>query len=374
MRVRLLLVTNDYPPRLGGIQETLVNLVDRWAGPVRVLAPNDPAANSDARVVRHERTFIWPTRKVRLWVEAQVADFRPEVILFGAPLPLAMLGPGLRKRTERPYAVMTHGTEVTFPTAIPGLRQCLARSLRSADTVFAVSQFTAGRVARLSGRRVYLLGVGVDTKRFHPQVGRESFEGTVPTHDNCVAFTLGCVSRFVPRKGQALVLRAAAELRARGHPVDVLLVGWGPLEQRVRDLAARLGVPTRFEINVPSERLPALYREMDGFAMPARSRWFGLETEGLGICYLEASATGLPVVVGSSGGAPETIDPGKSGFVADSVAGIVEAVEWWLADPAAARAMGGLGRERIEDRFTWDLVMDRLRRGISEAADYAANP
>jgi phosphatidylinositol alpha-1,6-mannosyltransferase len=108
--------------------------------------------------------------------------------------------------------------------------------------------------------------------------------------------------------------------------------------------------------------------------MPARSRWFGLETEGLGICYLEASATGLPVVVGSSGGAAETIDPGKSGFVADSVAGIVEAVEWWLADPAAARAMGGLGREWIEDRFTWDLVMDRLRKGISEAADYAANP
>lgn len=374
MRVRLLLVTNDYPPRVGGIQQTLVNLVDRWAGPVRVLAPKDPAANSDARVVRHERTFIWPTRKVRLWVEAQVADFRPEVILFGAPFPLAMLGPGLRQRTERPYAVMTHGTEVTFPAAIPGLRQVLARSLRSADTVFAVSQFTAGRVARLSDRRVNLLGVGVDTERFHPQVGQESFEGAVPTHDNREPFTLGCVSRFVPRKGQARVLRAAAELRARGHPVDVLLVGWGPLEQRMRDLATRLGVPTRFEISVPSERLPALYREMDGFAMPARSRWFGLETEGLGICYLEASATGLPVVVGSSGGAPETIDPGKTGFVADSVAGIVEAVERWLADPAAARVMGGLGRERVEDRFTWDPVMDRLRKGISEAADYAANP
>jgi phosphatidylinositol alpha-1,6-mannosyltransferase len=359
---------------VGGIQQTLVNLVDRWAGPVRVLAPKDPAANSDARVVRHERTFIWPTRKVRLWVEAQVADFRPEVILFGAPFPLAMLGPGLRQRTERPYAVMTHGTEVTFPAAIPGLRQVLARSLRSADTVFAVSQFTAGRVARLSDRRVNLLGVGVDTERFHPQVGQESFEGAVPTHDNREPFTLGCVSRFVPRKGQARVLRAAAELRARGHPVDVLLVGWGPLEQRMRDLATRLGVPTRFEISVPSERLPALYREMDGFAMPARSRWFGLETEGLGICYLEASATGLPVVVGSSGGAPETIDPGKTGFVADSVAGIVEAVERWLADPAAARVMGGLGRERVEDRFTWDPVMDRLRKGISEAADYAANP
>ena len=374
--MRLLLVTNDYLPRPGGIQQTLANLVDRWTDPVRVLAPNDPAASSDTRVVRHEKTFIWPTRQVRRWVEAQVADFRPEVILFGAPLPLAMLGPGLRKRTGRPYVVMTHGAEVTAPAAIPGLRQGLARSLKSADTVFAVSHFTADRVARLSGRSVEVLGAGVDIEGFHPRglptAESESSEEAAPTHNDRETFTLGCVSRFVPRKGQALVLRAAAELQARGHRVEVLLVGWGPLEQRVRDLAARLGVPTRFEVNVPSERLPRLYREMDGFAMPARSRWFGLETEGLGICYLEASATGLPIVVGSSGGAPETVDPGKTGFVADSVTGIVEAVEMWLADPAAARAMGGSGRERIEESFTWDLVIDRLRKGISEAAESVA--
>ncbi|MDH3259829.1 MAG: glycosyltransferase family 4 protein [Acidimicrobiia bacterium] len=371
--MRLLLVTNDYPPKPGGIQQTLANLVDRWSDPVRVLAPNDPAAKSDARVVRHERTFMRPTRQVRQWVEAHVADFRPEVILFGAPHPLAMLGPGLRKRTGRPYVVMTHGAEVTFPAVIPGLRQVLAWSLGSAGTVFAVSQFTAGRVARLSGRSVEVLGAGADIESFHPQVlptaeGKSS-EGETPTRKDRATFTLGCVSRFVPRKGLTRLLRAAAELQARGHRVEVLIVGWGPLEQRMRDLATRLGVPTRFEVNVPWERLPTLYREMDAFVMPVRSRWFGLEIEGLGLCYLEAAATGLPIVAGTSGGAPETVDPGETGFVADSVAGIVEAVEMWLADPATARAMGESGRERIEDHFTWDLVMDRFRKGISAAVE-----
>jgi phosphatidylinositol alpha-1,6-mannosyltransferase len=165
------------------------------------------------------------------------------------------------------------------------------------------------------------------------------------------------------------VLRAAAELRGRGHPVEVLIVGWGRLERRVRALAARLNVPTRFEIGVAWERLPDLYREMDAFVMPARSRWFGLEIEGLGIVYLEAAASGLPVLAGSSGGAPETVDSGSTGFVADSVAGIVQAVERWLADPERARAMGAQGRRRIEDRFTWEAVSKELRIGVVAATD-----
>lgn len=365
--MRLLLVTNDYPPEPGGIQQTLVNLIDRWDDPVRVLAPGHPGAESDPRVVRHERSFMLPTRQVRQWIEGHVAEFLPDVILFGAPHPLAMLGPSLHKRTGRPYVVMTHGSEVMIPSAIPGLRQVLAWSLRSAATVFAVSEFTADRVNRLSGRRVDFLGAGVDIENFHPGIRQvsESSEWEAPTHHNPSTFTLGCVSRFVVRKGHTRVLRAAAELRSRGHNVEVLMVGWGPLVERVRGRAVRLGVPTRFEIGVPWERLPALYREMDAFVMPARSRWFGREIEGLGIVYLEAAATGLPVLAGSSGGAPEAIDPGITGLVADSVGEIVQAVETWLADPATAQAMGRSGRERTENGFTWDAVMDRFRAGIS---------
>ncbi|MCK5440094.1 MAG: glycosyltransferase, partial [Gemmatimonadetes bacterium] len=164
--MRLLLITNDYPPGPGGIQQTLLNLVDRWTDQIRVLAPSHPGAESDQRVVRYERTFMWPTRWVRRWIEAQITDFRPDVILFGAPHPLAMLGPGLRKRTGRPYAVMTHGADVTVPSVIPGFRQSLTWALRSADTVFAVSRFTGDRVARLTGNGVHVLGAGADTEVF----------------------------------------------------------------------------------------------------------------------------------------------------------------------------------------------------------------
>ncbi len=312
---------------------------------------------------------MWPTREVRRWIEDHVAGFAPEVVLFGSPYPLALLGPDLKRRTGLPYVVIAHGAEVTVPTAIPGLRRAIARSLQSADTVFAVSEFTADRAARLSPGNVALLGAGVDIEVFRPRshqpTGDSASWSAVAAGTMAEIFTLGCVGRFVPRKGQTRVLRAAAELQSRGHRIDVLMVGWGRHERRLRRLATRLGVPTRFEISVPWDVLPEMYRQMDAFAMPARTRWFGLEFEGLGICYLEAAATRIPVVAGSSGGAPETVEQGRTGFVADSVAGIVEAVELLLTDPARVLAMGAAGRERISSDYTWELVMDRFRRGLA---------
>lgn len=366
--MRLLLITNDFPPKPGGIQQTLANLVDRWTDPVRVLAPSHPAADHDARIVRHPRRFMWPTPRLRSWIESQVAEFHPDVLLFGAPHPLATLGPGLRERTGLPFVVMTHGADITVPSAIPGFRQSLAWSLRSADTVFAASQFTGDRVARLTGNGVQVLGAGVNTDSFYPAAerptGLEKVGAKWPAGVDGTPFVLGCVGHFVPRKGHSLVVKAAAELRGRGHPVELLMVGWGRLERRVRAMAARLEVPARFEVRVAWDRLPDLYRQMDAFAMPARSRWFGLEIEGLGIVYLEAAASGLPVLAGPSGGAPETVDSGSTGFVVDSVAGIVRAVEGWLADPGRARAMGARGRRRVEDRFTWEAVAEELRNGV----------
>ena len=221
-------------------------LVAAFPGEVRVLAPADEGG--DPRVVRHPRPFMWPTRSVRRWVEAQVADFRPDVVLFGAPHPLALLGPGLRRATGVPYAVVCHGAEVFLPAAVPGLRQALRRALRRADAVFGVSRYTRGRVERFAGRPVRYLGAGVEAV-FTP--------GEPPERP-----VVGCVSRFVPRKGQRRVLRAVARLRAEGRDLSVLLVGMGRDEDDLRRLAARLGVPTRMEVAVPWAALPGLYREM----------------------------------------------------------------------------------------------------------------
>jgi phosphatidylinositol alpha-1,6-mannosyltransferase len=176
---------------------------------------------------------------------------------------------------------------------------------------------------------------------------------------------VGCVSRFVPRKGQHRLIAAATELRRRGLAVTVLLVGKGRTEPRLRRLAERSGVPVRFEIDVPWERLGDLYREMDVFCMPCRSRWGGLEVEGLGLVFLEAAATGLPVLAGDSGGAPETVAPGETGFVVRSVADIVDGLESVLDDPERAAAMGRAGRERVGREFTWDRVVERLLAGLA---------
>lgn len=369
--MRLLLVTNDYPPKPGGIQQYLGNLVDHVDGPVRVLAPADgPAmtATGEGTVARNRRRFMWPTPEVAAWIEQEARDFRPEALLFGAPHPLPVLTSRLRSRLGIPVGVMCHGAEITLPAAVPGLRQGLAATLRHADVRFAVSRYTQQRVERLAGRPVVYVGGGVDPALFTPADGVAAADGPATPGVPVV----GCVSRFVPRKGQQRLIEAAARLGDRGTRVQLLLVGRGRTEAALRAQASRSGVDVRFEVDVPWAALADLYREMDVFAMPCRSRWGGLEIEGLGLVYLEASAAGLPVLAGDSGGAPETVLPGRTGFVVHSTDDLIEGLEMLLSDPVRARGMGFAGRERVLAEYTWDSVAARMEEGfkaVGGAAD-----
>ena len=353
--MRLLVVTNDYPPRPGGIQQYLANVIDAYPHDVLVLAPADSRAQPDPMVARGKWRFMWPTPGVRRWVHDQAGQFQPDAVFFGAPYPLPWLGPGLRDRFNIPYGVLSHGAEITLPAAFPVSRQLLARPLKKADALFSNGRFTAGVVGRLTKKPVQVLGGGVDFQAFWPP-------DVPPRNEPAV---IGCVSRFVPRKGQHRLLRAVAELQANGTVVELLLVGRGRKEGALRRLSNRLGVATRFEVDVGWERLGDLYRQMDIFCMPCRSRWFGLEPEGLGLVFLEAAACGVPVLAGSSGGAPETVEPGKTGFVVHDEADIVEAVELMLGDRDRAMAMGEAGRKRIESQFTWALSAERLEAGFA---------
>ena len=355
--MRVLLITNDYPPRPGGIQQYLANLVAHSRAEFRVLAPACPQAPAAPGVVRGGRRFMWPTRSVRCWAEGHVEEFAPDAVLFGAPHPLAWLGPGLTERFGAPYAVMAHGGEVTLPAALPGARQVLRRIFGGAATVFTVSEFTARRVRKLAGKSVEALGAGVDLEAFHP--GAETGEG-----EGKGSLTLGCISRFVPRKGHLRVIRAAERLKSTGRPVEVLLAGEGRLESRIRRRAGRSAAEVRVVSGAPWEELPDLYRQCDIFVMPSRTRWLGLEAEGLGIVYLEAAACGKPVVAGTSGGAPETVVPGVTGLVASSAARIAEAVE--IIAPRRGE-MGRAARRRAEQRFSWEDVARRLDAGLEKA-------
>jgi phosphatidylinositol alpha-1,6-mannosyltransferase len=351
--VRLLLVTNDFPPKPGGIQQYLGSFVEAYPDPLLTLAPADPAATPEPDVRRSGRSFMWPTSEILRWIREEAAAFGPDVVLFGAPHPLSLLGPRLRADLGVPFGVLCHGAEVTLPAAFPGSRQVLGRALQTADVRFAVSRYTAGKVSRSTDRDVVWVGAGVDIAAFHP---------ADPPPDNAPP-VVGCVSRFVPRKGQHRLLEAAARF---GRPVEVLLVGKGRKEDDLRKLAARLGVRTRFAVDVPWSELPGLYRQMDVFAMPCKSRWGGLEVEGLGLVFLEAAATGLPVLAGDSGGSPETVIAGETGFVVHDVADIVEGLGMVLGDPEWARRMGAAGRALVERNFTWGRVVERVQTGFAE--------
>jgi phosphatidylinositol alpha-1,6-mannosyltransferase len=390
--VRLLLITNDYPPKQGGIQQYLGNLVDHLSGPVRVLAPADGAAGTksgEAVVARHGRSFMWPTPEVGRWIESEAARFEPDVVLFGAPHPLLWLTDRLRRSLRVPIGVLCHGAEITLPAVVPGVRSSLTRALRAADARFAVSRFTQQRVRDLTGRPVVYVGGGVDPETFAPvdpetftpvdpetftPVDPETFTSAPSTSPPAAPPVVGCVSRFVPRKGQHRLIEAAARLGDRGLPVQVLLVGSGRKEQSLRSQAARSGVEVRFEVGVPWATLPDLYRAMDVFAMPCHSRWAGLEIEGLGLVYLEAAAAGLPVLAGDSGGSPETVVPGATGFVVHSVDDLVEGIGLLIGDPARARAMGEAGRSRVVAEYTWAAVAARLEDGFKGAAQVADTP
>ena len=227
--------------------------------------------------------------------------------------------------------------------------------------MFANSRWTAGKVERITKRDVTHLGIGVDLDSYRPTDGRWSDE-----------IVVGCVSRFIPRKGHAEVLHAVAELRGAGHNLRAMIVGRGRLEGRLRKVAEVLEVPVDFHVDIPWSELPRRYREMDIFAMPCRNRWLGLEQEGLGIVFLEAAATGLPVVAGASGGAPETVLPGKSGFVVHDRDGLVGALQLLAADPVRAKHMGEAGRSFMERAHSWDAVMERLRSGLELAVKNAS--
>jgi phosphatidylinositol alpha-1,6-mannosyltransferase len=367
--MRTLVVTNDFPPRAGGIQTFVYELARRqWPESLVVFAPNWPgAAEFDAAqpfpVIRHTERTLLPVPSVsRRICEIAVAENCTSV-WFGAAAPLALLGKALRSRTGVQRVIAsTHGHEAGL-SRLPVTRQMLQRIAHSADAVTFLGDYTGRRLApALKATRLVHLPPGVDTKCFHPGVDGSSVRSGL---DLTGRPTVVCVSRLVPRKGQDILIRALPRIAARVPDTALLIVGGGPDMPRLQRLAASTGVADDvvFTGAVPAEELPAHYAAGDVFAMPCRTRYGGLDVEGLGIVYLEASAMGMPVVAGDSGGAPDAVREGETGYVVDgrSVEQVADRVAGLLADPRRARTMGHRGREWVEQDWQWDVLAARLR-------------
>lgn len=370
---RTLLVTNDFPPRPGGIQsylqafasqlppDELVVYAPRWRG--------DSHVKFDARqpfeVVRHPTTLMLPTPAVARRATRLMSDRACENVWFGAAAPLALLAPVLRRAGARRVLASTHGHEVGW-SMVPAGRQALRRIGDHTDAVTYVSRYTRGRFASAFGPGAGLehLPSGVDTEVFRPDpAARAELRARYGLGDRP---TVLCLSRLVPRKGQDMLIRALPEVRRRVDGAVLVIVGGGPYQDRLRDLVRAVGVDDHVVITggVPAAELPAHHTIADVFAMPCRTRGAGLDVEGLGIVYLEASATGVPVVAGRSGGAPETVRAGETGVVVDgtSVAAVAGAVADVLADRDRAAAMGAAGRAWVGAEWRWDVLGAKLRR------------
>lgn len=367
---RTLIVTNDFPPHAGGIESFVLAMAQRWP-PEQVVVHTrrqhgDTALDATLPfpVVRDRSPLLVPTPAITRRVAATARAYGCDRVWFGAAAPLGLMAPALRRAGVTRAVASTHGHEIWW-AAVPGTRRLLRAIGERTDVLTYLGDYCRERISApltaAATARMTQLTPGVDDAAFRPGAGGEVIR---ERHGLSGRPVVVCVSRMVARKGQDVLVRALPAIQARVPGTALLLVGDGPYRSRVEKVAqaAGVGADVVFAGRVPPEETAAYYDAGDVFAMPSRSRWFGLEQEGLGICYLEAAATALPVVAGDCGGAPDAVLEGENGFVVDgrSVSAVAERVTRLLLDPALARSFGQRGREWVGQRWTWDQQAARL--------------
>ncbi|MEU5143534.1 glycosyltransferase family 4 protein [Streptomyces sp. NPDC021139] len=375
---KTLIVTNDFPPRPGGIQAFLHNMALRL-DPERLVVyastwkrgreGTEATAAFDAEqpftVVRDRTTMLLPTPGATRRAVGLLREHGCTSVWFGAAAPLGLMAPALRKAGAERLVATTHGHEAGW-AQLPAARQLLRRIGESTDTITYLGEYTRSRIAGAltpeAAARMVQLPPGVDEKTFHPASGGDEVRARLGLTERPVVV---CVSRLVPRKGQDTLIRAMPRILAAEPDAVLLIVGGGPYEKDLRRLAEETGVAAsvHFTGAVPWSELPAYYGAGDVFAMPCRTRRGGLDVEGLGIVYLEASATGLPVVAGDSGGAPDAVLDGETGWVVRGADPNESAdrITTLLADPELRRRMGERGRAWVAEKWRWDLLAEHLK-------------
>jgi phosphatidylinositol alpha-1,6-mannosyltransferase len=372
-----LLVTNDFPPKVGGIQSYLWELWRRLP-PERftvLTTPYDGAEAFDAaqafRVERTRAKVLFPTRQVAARIDTLAAETNASLAVVDPALPLAQVG----HRLNVPYAVVVHGAEVSVPGRLPLSSALLARVLQRASHLIAAGAWVAGQAERVAGRRLPTTVVppGVDVDRFRPMPSEDDRARTrasfgLPTEGRLVV----SVSRLVPRKGMDTLIEAATKLASARRDVTVVIAGDGRDRARLERLIRRSGAPVRLLGRVGDERLPSLYACADAFAMLCRNRWGGLEQEGFGIVFLEAAACGVAQVAGDSGGAGEAVVDGATGIVlrrphdADVAAAALARL---LDDADLRRTLGTAARARAEREYAYDVLAARLDDALRTEED-----
>ena len=373
-----LLVTNDFPPKVGGIQVYLWELWRRLdpSSYAVLTASSDPGASEfDAeqaslgvRIDRIPQKVMLPTPALVRRIREAAAAVDAKLVVLDPALPVGLLGPSL----GLPYAVVLHGAEVTVPGRLPGARQMLARVLGGADLAICAGTYPAAEGRRAAGRRmppVVEVPPGVDVERFHPLIPKERTDARrrlgLPLDGPLVV----SVSRLVPRKGMDVLVEAAGALMPSFPDLTVAIGGTGRDMGRIKSQIAGSGADVRLLGRVPDDMLPSLYASADVFVMACRDRWMGLEQEGFGIVFLEAASCEVPQIAGRSGGAYEAVVDGRTGIVVSDPKDpgqVAAALRRLLLNPQLRQAMGQAGRQRAQESFAYDLLARKLADALHD--------
>jgi len=365
--MRHLLVTNDYPPKIGGIQSLLWEWWKRLP-PDRFAVLTSPYAGADDfdagepyRIERVREPALLPHPLMTKRVNDLAADFGADLVVLDPAVPLGMIGPSL----SLPYDLVLHGAEVTVPGRLPVTRQALAYTLRRSRNIISAGGYAAREAEHAAGCElpVTVVPCGVDPDKFHPLSADERVEAREQLGLPVDAELIVSISRLVPRKGFDTAIRAVARLKRTRPDLLLVIAGGGRDADRLRRLADELDAPVRFLGRVPNADLPPLYGCGDIFTMLCRNRWGGLEQEGFGIVFIEAASAGVPQVAGDSGGAAEAVADGETGIVVrdpENVQRVVDAFTTLLDDDALRAEMARRSRERVLTEFSYDVLARRL--------------
>jgi phosphatidyl-myo-inositol dimannoside synthase len=373
------LVTNDFPPKVGGIQSYLWELwgrLDPSSFAVLTASSHPMASAFDAeqrargfRIERVPSRVLVPTPGLVRRVRHLADEVGASLVVIDPAMPLALIGPALG---DLPFAVVLHGAEVTAPGRLPASRQVLAAVLARARLAVCAGAYPASQARRVAGARlppVVEVPPGIDTERFRPLTAAARRKARAELGLPAEGPVVVSVSRLVPRKGMDVLIDAAAALAPSFPTLMVAVAGAGRDRARLDRRIASIRAPVRMLGEIAAEELPRLYGVADVFAMACRDRWAGLEQEGFGMVFLEAAACGVPQVAGRSGGADEAVVHGETGIVVDEprdTGRVAAALRRMLTDEALRRRMGKAARQRAEKHFAWDLLAPRLAAALAD--------
>jgi phosphatidylinositol alpha-1,6-mannosyltransferase len=370
---RHLLVTNDFPPKIGGIQQYLFELWNRL-DPASFQVHTTPYPDTEAfdaeqrfDIIRSREPFLLPHPWLTGRLDNAANTFGASLHVIDPAVPLGLIGPLL----DKPYVVVLHGAEVTVPGRLPGAKQALARVLDRATAVVSAGEYALGEAERAVGRSLTNVVVppGVDTDRFGPisPEQRSAIRAKYDIPDD--APFIFSVSRLVPRKGMDTLIGVAASLQVFYPDLQVCIAGSGRDEGRLKKRIEVQRAPVRLLGRISEEDKAQLMGAADVFSMLCRNRWAGLEQEGFGIVFVEAAAAGTPQIAGRSGGADEAVLDGVTGVVIEADASISQITGTFrelLDDRERRERMSVASRERAVESFSYDVLAERLSSALAQ--------